>query len=203
MKNYFNGHRPSHYQMNPIVRAFILSETFFWSGFNFVFPILTLFVVKEISGGSIEQGTMAISFFLIARVFGDLFSGKLLEKAKDRILLKISILGFVLVGVAYFFLSIVTNMLGVYILQILIGIGLGIASPPKSTLFSEHIDKEHATNEWAFYDAVTLIGIALATSLGGFIAGKWGFSVLFKICSGFVFLSILPYLLILKTAKKS
>jgi len=69
----------------------------------------------------------------------------------------------------------------------LIGVGFGVASPAKYALFTNHIDKEKATSEWSLYDAITLLGIAAATALGGFIASQYGFSTLFILASIIMF----------------
>jgi MFS family permease len=80
-----------------------------------------------------------------------------------------------------------------FLFYILIGIGFGMASPAKYSLFTEHLDQDKATTQWSLYDAITLIGIASATALGGFIASLYGFTFLFILASIVNLLGIVPY----------
>ncbi len=196
MKNYFAGHKPSHYQMNYIVRSFILSESFFWSGFNFISPLLSIFVVRYISGGTLATAAIGVSVYMISRVIFELFSGRLMEGRDDKEKIRITILGLSLVAIAFWSYHWTTNLTTFYFVQILVGIGLGLASPPKASLFSQHLDKDKATNEWSIYDGLTFIGMSLAAALGGFVTQTYGFTLLFKAAAILVLLSLIPYILL-------
>ncbi len=71
----FGGHKPSKFKVNPIVKAFIISEIFFWSGANVIGPILAIYVANEVSGGSIEAAGTAVTAYLVARLFADTWDG--------------------------------------------------------------------------------------------------------------------------------
>ena len=43
LKEQFIGRNPSHFQVNPVVKAFIVSESFLWSAYNFIVPIFAIF----------------------------------------------------------------------------------------------------------------------------------------------------------------
>lgn len=202
IKNYFSGHNPSHYEMNSIVKSFILSEGFFWSGYNFIYPLLTIFVVENIVGGTIELAAAAVSVYMIARVMTELITGRLLEGETDRVKLLTSIGGIIFVGISFLSYAIITEIFFVYLLQIGIGIGLGVASPAKYSLFTQHLDKKRSSNEWSIYDAVSFIGMAMASALGGFIAQAYGFKLLFIIAGIFILLGAFPYILLLFTPQK-
>lgn len=51
----FLGRYPSHFKINPIVKAYIVSESLVWSAWNLMTPIATIFVVNNVSGGSIQS----------------------------------------------------------------------------------------------------------------------------------------------------
>jgi MFS family permease len=97
-------------------------------------------------------------------------------------------------SIAYVGFAFSHSILWLFLFYILIGIGFGVASPAKYSLFTEHLDKDKATTEWSLYDAITLIGIASATALGGFIASLYGFTFLFVLASIVNLLGIVPYL---------
>ncbi|MGA2967617.1 MAG: MFS transporter [Candidatus Levyibacteriota bacterium] len=190
----FIGRNPSHFQINKIVEAFIISETFLWSAWNFVTPIFAIFVVNHIKGGNIQIAASAYSVCLIARVVLEIISGKYLSRKADSNKLLLAISGMILMSLSYIGFAFSHSIPALFLFYILIGIGFGVASPAKYSLFTEHIDKDKTTTEWSLYDAITLIGIASATALGGFIATLYGFTFLFILASVVNLLGIVPYL---------
>jgi MFS family permease len=194
LREAYIGRNPSHFHVNRIVESFILSEILLWSAWNFITPIFAIFVITQIKGGDIQIAASAFSAYLITRVVFEIIAGRFLIGKTDKNKLTLTILGMVLMSIAYVGFSFSNTILLLFAFYVLIGIGLGVASPAKSSLFTEHIDKGKSSTEWSLYDAVVLIGVASATALGGFIAGSYGFRVLFILASVVNFLGIIPYL---------
>ncbi len=194
LREQFIGRNPSHFTINRVVEAFIISETFLWSAWNFITPIFAIFVVNNIKGGDIQIAASAFSICLISRVTFEIITGRYLNNKTDGQRLRLTILGMVIMSVAYVGFAFSHTIPLLFLFYILIGIGFGVASPAKYSLFTEHIDKNKASTEWSLYDAITLIGIASATALGGFIAGMYGFTFLFILASVVNLLGIVPYL---------
>jgi MFS family permease len=194
LKEQFIGRNPSHFKLNKIVEAFIISETFLWSAWNFVTPIFAIFVVNHIKGGNIQIAASAYSVCLISRVVLEIIFGKYSNNKTDRHKLSVAISGMILMSISYVGFAFSHSIPSLFLFYILIGVGFGVASPAKYSLFTEHIDKDKSTTEWSLYDAITLIGIASATALGGFIAGSYGFPFLFILASVVNLLGIVPYL---------
>ena len=194
LKEQFIGRNPSHFRVNSIVEAFIISETFLWSAWNFVTPIFAIFVISSIKGGNVQIAASAFSSCLIARLILEIISGKYLNHKSDKHKLFLSVLGMILMSIAYVGFAFSHSISLLFAFYILIGIGFGIASPAKYSLFTNHIDKDKATMEWSLYDAIILIGIASATALGGFIASLYGFTFLFILASVINLLGTIPYL---------
>ena len=195
LKEQFIGRNPSHFKLNSIVEAFIISETFFWSAWNFVTPIFAIFVINNIKGGNVQIAASAFSACLIARVVFEIISGKYLRNKAEKYKLYLTILGMILMSISYIGFAFSHSIISLFLFYILIGIGFGIVSPAKYSLFTEHLDKDKATTEWSLYDAITLMGIASATALGGFIASLYGFTFLFILASVVNLLGIIPYVL--------
>lgn len=198
LKEQFLGKNPSHFQINPVVKSFIISETFLWSAWNFVTPIFAIFVVNNIEDGNVQIAASAFSVYLIARVFSELLSGRYLLGKTEREKFILTIVGILLVSLAYVGFAFSRTILFLFIFYAVAGIGLGIATPAKNSLFSTHLDHNKEPSEWGIYDAVTFIGMALATALGGFIAGQYGFQFLFFLASLINLLGIFPYLLFIR-----
>ena len=193
IKEQFIGRNPSHFHVNKVVEAFIVSETLLWSAWNFVTPIFAIFVVNNVRGGNIQIAASSFSVYLIVRVICEIISGRYLSHRTDKDKLYLTILGMIFMSFAYIGFAFSHTILYLFFFYIVIGIGFGIASPAKYSLFTDHIDKNKSTTEWSLYDAITLLGIASATALGGFIASIYGFSFLFLLASIINFLGIIPY----------
>jgi len=195
------GHNPSQFHVNSIVKAYIISESFLWSAWNFITPIFAVFVVNDIAGGSIEVAASGYSVYLVARVIFELLAGRYLMRTDDGKKLLVAIIGIICMSAGYLGFAISATVPMLFLSYSIIGIGLGIASPAKNSLFSLHLDKNKEATEWGIADAVSFICTAIAAVLGGFIATKYGFDTLFIIACIVNFISILPYAVYIKKGK--
>lgn len=201
LSDIFLGKRPSSFQINPLVKAYIISELFLWSAWSFVAPIFAIFVINEIKGANVETAALAYSIYLVSRVLFELISGKFLYKTGDRKKLLLAILGIFCLSIAYIGFSFSTSIILLFTFYSVLGIGLGIASPAKNAIFSIHLDRNKESTEWGISDAASFICMALATTLGGFFVHQYGFRSLFLLAAIINLLSIIPYILHLKIKK--
>lgn len=193
----FLGKRPSHFHINHIVKAYIVSEAFLWSAWDFIIPIFSLYVVGSVAGGSIQTAAIGYSTYLISRVIFELISGRILAKSSDRKKLVASILGMCFLSAAYIGFIFSDTILLVFLFYFVLGIGLGIAAPAKNSLFSIHLDKNKEATEWSITDAISFICMAMATALGGFVAATYGFQVLFMTAAVINMIATIPYITLL------
>lgn len=181
--------------MNSVVKAFIVSEIFLWSSWNAITPIFAIFAATKIPGGNTEVAAASFSTYLIVRVIFELISGRYLAKSTDVQKFIMSIVGIILISLGYVGFAMTKNVSSLFLFYGVIGMGLGIASPAKNSLFSLHLDKNKEVTEWSIYDGFVFMGMAMATTIGGFVASKYGFSFLFYLVAITNLLSIIPYLL--------
>src|SRR3989344_1028974 len=198
LREAFLGRNPSHFHVNPIVKAYIVSESLLWAAWNFSTPIFAVFVVSNIAGGSIEVAATGYSVHLIARVLFELICGRYLMSTNDKKKFYVAIIGMCILSIGYLGFAVSGNVVQVFLFYIVLGAGLGIASPAKNTLFAMHLDKNKESSEWGIADGATFVAMALASALGGFIATAYGFPVLFVISSIVSILSVVPYILYLE-----
>lgn len=198
IKEAFLGRTPSHFHINPFVKAYIISELFLWSAWNFITPIFAIFIITDIHDGNVEVAAASYSVYLISRVIFELLIGRFLASTRDKIKLLYSIIGILLMSFSYIGFSLSENILSVFIFYTLLGAGLGIASPAKNSLFSIHLDKNKETSEWGIADGAVFICMALATAFGGLFVHQFGFRPLFIISAIINVVSIIPYLLFLR-----
>lgn len=202
IREVFLGKAPSSFHINPIVKAFIVSESFLWAAWNFVAPIFAIFATTNIAGGQIQIAASAYSVHLIFRVITELIIARIATKGNDRKLLGYTMIGIALMTFAYLGFAMASTITHLFVFYAVAGIGFGIASPPKGTLFSEHLDREKATVEWGLADATAFIAIALAAALGGFVAESYGFRLLFILSALVNAISIIPYALLVFSKKR-
>ncbi len=193
LKEFLSGHKPSHFSPNIFVRSVIVAETIFWASQNLFGPIFAIFVATKIAGGNIETAASVISLYWIVRIMLELFSTIFFNKPKESTRLLLVMFGMFFCGVAQLLFISAETMGHIYVIYSLIGIGIGLAAPQRNYLFSAHLDKNQETSEWGAYDVIVFIGIAMATTLGGFIATQYGFKTLFLVSGIFCIISVLPY----------
>ncbi len=203
LKEQYSGRYPSHFQVNPIVKAYIISESFLWSAWNFVAPIFALFVIANIQDATVQTAAIAFSIHQVSRVIFELMSGKYLSRSSNQMKLLATILGTLSLSVAYVGLAFSMTEIMLYIFYAMAGFGLGVATPAKNALFSMHLDKNKEATEWGMADAACFICNALASIVGGFVAFQYGFTNLLLVACFVNLVSIVPYLLYLhKTPAK-
>lgn len=195
IKEVFIGRKPSHFHMNPIVKAFIISEMFLWSSWNAVTPIFAIFAATKIPGGNTEIAAASFSTYLIVRVIFELISGRYLAKSNEMQKFIVTIIGIILMSAGYVGFALTKNVSSLFIFYGVIGMGLGIASPAKNSLFSSHLDKDKEVTKWSVYDGFVFMGMAMAATIGGFVANRYGFSFLFYLVAITNLISIIPYIL--------
>ena len=195
LKEIFIGKRPSQFTTtHPFVKAFLISEMFLWSAHNLFMPIIAVYVIKNIKGGTLEVAASGISVYLISRVLFELISGMFIAKGSDRRKLLIIISSMAFLSVSYLGFMVATDLLTLFLSYFLMGLSLGLASPVRMALFSTHLDRNKETEEWSFHDALSFIGMALAGALGGFIAQAYGFKIVFSASVILNLFSIVPYI---------
>ena len=201
IKEIFIGKRPSDFHMNPVVKAFIISEIFLWSSWNAIIPIFAIFAATQIPGGNTEIAASSFSCYLIVRVIFELISARYLAKSSEMQKFSITIIGIMLMSAGYLGFALTKDILSLFFFYGVIGMGLGISSPAKNSLFSMHLDKNKEVVEWSIYDGFVFMGMAMSATIGGFVANRYGFSFLFYLVAVTNLLSIIPYVLYAKRRK--
>lgn len=186
-----------HYKVNPIIRTLILSDFMFWSAGNLISPIFAVFVVDGISGGSIEAAGFAATLFLLTKSLAEIPFGMILDKTKTEIddLLTV-VVGGIIQGVGFLLIPSITSVGQLFLLQIFLGLGSAAAGPGWYSIFTKHIDKKEEGFEWGLYDVLVSIGMAITAGIGGYLADKFGFDLVFYLVGVIsIFGSLTPLLI--------
>ncbi len=196
IREIFLGKSSSNFHINSVVKSFIVSDSLLWSAWNLVAPIFAVFIVNDITGGSVQMAASAYSTYLISRVIFEVLTGRYLVRSSNKAKFITTILGMLVMSVAYIGFGVSSSIEQVFIFYALAGAGIGIASPAKNSLFSMNLDKNKEAAEWGLTDAVSFMCMAIATAVGGFIAEVFGFKTLFYAAAIVNIIGIIPFLLL-------
>jgi predicted MFS family arabinose efflux permease len=176
--------------MNKKLWLLLISYSLIQLAGGMIGPIYALFVEKI--GGDLLDASLAYTTYSIATGLAMMVFGALEDKSKDKKILMV--LGFALVGAAYFYYMFVTDMWGLLLAQVAIGVGNAMYTPAHDMLYAKHMDLKHAGRQWGTWEAMYNFAIASGAFLGGLIAVEWGFITLFGVM-GLVCASTAIYLL--------
>lgn len=170
--------------INRIIKVLILSDFVIVSAFGFVAPIFALFITDKIQGGTIETVGFATAFYWLAAVLTRLPIARRIDKTpSEKDDFYFMILGSILISVVPFLFIFSTKIWHIYLIQAFYGIGYSFRVPGWFGMFTRHIDKGQEGYEWSFDSLISGIGAAITAALGGIIAVKFGFEILFVLIS--------------------
>ena len=181
--------------INKVVKILILSDVALITGLGFIAPIFAIFLTEKIQGSNIEMVGYAAAIYWIVKSLVVIPFGKYLDKnhgEKDD--LWFVIIGNVLAAFAVFGYIFSYLPWHIYVLQAIYAIGMGMNVPGYTAMFTRHIDKGKEAFDWSVRSCLIGLGSGVSGALGGIIASRFGFNVLFIGISIFIFLSaFLPF----------
>jgi len=187
--------------INKVIKIMIASDVALLTGFGFIDPIFALFITQKITVGNVGEAAR-VAGFAIAIYWGVLSLlmisfGRYLDKTqgeKDDIYF--IIIGNILAAVAVFGYIFSSLPWHIYVLKGIYALGMAMNIPGWTAIFTRHIDKGKEAFEWATRATVIGIGAGVSGALGGVIASKFGFNILFVGVGIFILVSaLLPFLI--------
>ena len=166
--------------INKVIRILILSDVVLLTGMGLVAPIFAIFITNNIQGGDVRVVGFAASVYwiilsLVLIPFGRYLDGRHGEKDD----LWFIVIGNILAAAAVFGYIFSKFPWHIYFLQAVYGIGMGMNIPGYTAIFTRHVDKGKEALSWSVRAAFVGIGAGIAGILGGLIAYRFGFDVLF------------------------
>ncbi len=177
------------------LKLLILSDILVYGALGFVSPILSIFIDTELIGGGIFYAGLASTIFLITHaVLQLIFSYKF--NPKDRLWMLWLGTGIIaLVPIGYIFS---THIWHLFLAEFAYGIGAAFAYPSWSSLFTSNLEKGKRGFQYSIYSSGLGIGTAITAAVGGLIAEKVSFKLVFALTS---FLAIIGLLILFKLNK--
>lgn len=177
--------------MNKVLKILILSDILVLSGFGFMNPVFSIFLLEKISGGNLFTVGIASALYLVSHaILQIIFSYKFNPDDRRWMLLAGTAL-FFLVPFGYIFS---TNIWQVYGLQILYGLGAALAYPSWSSFFTANLEKGKRGFQYSLYSSGTAFGAAITAVIGGWLAENVGFWAVFVLTGVFALFGLLTLL---------
>ena len=167
-------------KINRVIRTLVTSDFLLISGFAVFGPVFAVFITQEIQGGSLEIiGFTAAIFQIVKSSFQIPIANYLDKNHGEKDDFYSLILGSFLIALVPFLYLFAQKPLHLYMINSIYGLGAAFAIPPWNAIFTRHIDKMHESTDWAVESVSIGIGAASAAALGGILAEKFGFQIVF------------------------
>lgn len=169
---------------------------------GFISPVFAIFILKQIESGSAQiAGTAAAVYWIIKSLLRMPIAYHLDKKRGEKDDFYSMILGFFIFGISHLLYIFARTPLHIYLIGAFMGTGGALAFTPWYGFFTRYIDGFQESFDWSFNLSLVGLGVALAGFLGGVIADKFGFPILFIMASLLSFLGILFLSLVYKQIK--
>ncbi len=166
--------------MNKPLRALIISDLFIMSSFGLIQPIFSIYILNNIAGATIASAGMAITIQLFTKALFQIIVGKWTDDEKGNCReLYAMLAGSMLISIVPLGYLICKDVAGIYIIQVLYGLGQALAYPSWKVLFNRYINQDKAGYEFSIYDTTIGFGVATAAAIGGYFAETYSFLPLF------------------------
>ena len=155
----------------------MLSDIFVFTGFGLIEPILAIFIKENMVGGTIFAAGIASTIYLVTKSLVQLPFARYVDSHDHKLIwLK---LGSALIVTVPFLYMLAKEIHFIYAIQIIYGIGAGLAYPAWLGIWSSNIDKDHQSFEWSFYYTLVGLGTAMTAIMGAAVAEYVGFNYTF------------------------
>lgn len=161
--------------MHKQLKLYLTMFSFFVLGETMLGPIYAIFV-KDIGGNILDAG-IAWSIFMLISGMGVYLMAKIQDRIKKYT--KFIIGGYLLISLGFLGYYFVSNVIQLFLVQILMGIGTIIVVPARDSFYTEYLEKKNLASQWAAWESLWFITAGIAALLGAFIANEFGFRFLF------------------------
>jgi len=174
---------------NRIIVFMIYSDLLMISATGFLSPILAVFLTNQIRGGSLAVVGFATTIFWVVKSLLQIPVSWYVDKQGNDFLTYLFMVAGAalasLVPLLYFFFARSAGQ--VYVLETLNGVGYALMTTTWFALFTKHIDERREATEWAMHSNAVGLGYAAAAAVGGVLADRFGFRLIFPLVSALMF----------------
>ncbi|NOZ80139.1 MAG: MFS transporter [DPANN group archaeon] len=160
------------------LRIFTFSSSLMALAFGLFGPFYLIFINDM--GGSIENFGIAVGLVVFSGALISLVAGKYSDSIGRKPLL---IIGGYASAIIVFLYTIIGSIWQLYLLQIFSGLIISVFETSESAYLADITEKQRRGADIGRYDAYVGFAEAIAIFAGGFLAGKFGFELIFYLVS--------------------
>ncbi len=168
------------WKANPITKSLLISDVLCNTGWAFVSPILAIYVIDNIKGGSIQVVGVCFFIYWIVKGLLQLFVSDSLDKVKgegdDYFTLLLGRFFNILVPIAFLFAR---TPIELYLIYFIFGVGDALYVPPWNAIFTRHVNPNRVSFQWSLGSTGFNLGAAMAIIIGSSFAVAFGFRMVF------------------------
>jgi len=183
------------FEVDRLVRYFIISDLFFMGGWGLVGPVFAIFIIADVEGATlITIGSAAGVYWLVRSIVQLPVALYLDKKEGERDDFHALIFSLMLSGVASFSFVLVENIFALFFVIAVKAVAFGFYTPAWSAIFSRHLDKKRYAFDWSLDNASVGIAFGLTAFLGSAIVSFLGFKTVFIIAGLLSFSAVMVLL---------
>ncbi|HTM69123.1 MAG TPA: MFS transporter [Candidatus Binatia bacterium] len=168
------------------------------SASGFLSPISAVYITTQIAGATLATVGFVTTLFWVVKsavqipvsTYADARRG---ERDDFQFMIVGCIISSVVPLLYYFYVREIWQLFAVETLN---GIGYAMQVPTWLAIFTRHIDKHRESSEWTLHSNAIGLGFAATAAVGGVLADKFGFRVLFLLVSAVMFMGTVALLFI-------
>ncbi len=166
--------------MHKVLRTLIVSDLFIVGSFGLIQPIFAIFVLQGVKDATVFGVGIALAVQLLTKSLFQILVGKWDdEETGNRRELYTLLIGSFLIAITPFGYAFSTNLLHIYAIQVMYGIGGALSFPSWRIMFTRYAHQEKEGYEWSVYDTIISLATAVTAALGGYFAQMYSFRHLF------------------------
>jgi len=166
--------------INKVVKVMVFSDLVLSSGWGLIGPILAIYIVGNIQGGNVKVAGIAMGVYWLGKSILQMPIAHYLDEnhgeKDDYYALVVGTFLASLTPIGFIFAALPWH---IYILQGVHALGMAMAIPSWSAIFTRHIEKQKEAFCWSLDSSSIGLGAGVAAILGGAIAEIFGFVPLF------------------------
>lgn len=168
----------------PLRILFILNSVFVFAGSLFG-PLYAIYV--QGIDNKIISVSLSWAVFMFSSTIFMLFVSKYGDKIKEQEYLLAG--GFIVRCAAWLGYLFVSNLTGLIIIQIVLGLGEALGTPAWNAIFAKHLDGHKEIMDYSNWDIINNLMVAISTVVGGIFVTFFGFKLLFVVMGLLAFVS--------------
>lgn len=167
-------------KVNKVVKLMVFSDLMLFSGWGFIMPVFSIFVIEEIYEATLVTAGIATAVYWLLRGLVQPSVAKFIDRTKgEKDDFWVLVGSLAIVGIASGSLAFVETKTALYVVQMVHGAAFGAYSVAWPAIFSRHMDKGGVAFDWALDRGSVGLSVALTSILGAKGAELLGFDLIF------------------------